>query len=73
MKKAYTIYDLWIYSNILSINGGEDSESHCALSLRGAWRRSNLGGDNRDCHAEFTLSVGEILRLRLRMTKGKGL
>jgi len=26
-----------------------------------------------NCHAEFTLSVEKILRLRLRMTKGEGL
>ena len=35
--------------------------------------RSNLGGSARDCHAEFTLSDGEILRLWLRMTKDEDL
>jgi hypothetical protein len=43
------------------------------VSLRGAEGDEAISVGAGDCHAEFTLSGGEILHLRLRMTRSEGL
>jgi len=54
------------------LSGARNDTSPC-LCEADEVSRSNLGGEQRDCHAEFILSGGEILRLQLRMTRSEGL